>query len=53
MVHIESKAGLEQAGVKKDKVTVEMYFNHKAGVDQDAVDRISDAVALETNAVPQ
>jgi hypothetical protein len=49
----EFKAGLQQAGVKEDKVTVEMYFNHKAEVDQDAVDRIASAVALETNAVPQ
>lgn len=49
----EFKAGLQQAGVKEDKVTVEMYFNHKAGVDQDAVDRIAAVVALETDAVPQ
>jgi len=48
----EFKAGLQKAGVKDDKVTVEMYFNHKAEVDEDAVNRISAAVALEAAAVP-
>jgi len=48
----EFKAGLQKAGVKDDKVTVEMYFNHRAEVDVDAVNRISAAVALEAAAVP-
>ena len=47
----EFKAGLQKAGVKDDKVTVEMYFNHKAEVDADAVSRIATAVALETAVV--
>ncbi|KAL7490997.1 hypothetical protein ACHAWT_000485 [Skeletonema menzelii] len=47
------KAGLQKAGVADDKVTVEMYFNHKAEVDADAVSRIAAAVALETAAIPQ
>ena len=46
------KAGLHKAGVNDDKITVEMYFNHKAEVDEKAVERIADAVALETAAVP-
>ena len=40
----EFKAGLEKAGVSNDKVTVEMYFNHKAEVDAETVDRIAAAV---------
>eukprot|EP00578_Thalassiosira_sp_NH16_P021619 CAMPEP_0181085648 /NCGR_PEP_ID=MMETSP1071-20121207/5338_1 /TAXON_ID=35127 /ORGANISM="Thalassiosira sp., Strain NH16" /LENGTH=332 /DNA_ID=CAMNT_0023167457 /DNA_START=68 /DNA_END=1066 /DNA_ORIENTATION=+ len=40
----EFKAGLEKAGVPEDKVTLEMYFNHKAEVDVDVVDRIADVV---------
>lgn len=43
----EFKAGLEKAGVPEDKVTLEMYFNHKAEVDVHVVDRIADAV-MET-----
>ena len=39
----EFKTGLEKAGVKDDKVTLEMYFNHRAEVDADAVSRISEA----------
>ena len=46
------KAGLQKAGVNDDKITVEMYFNHKAELDEEAVERIADAVALETAAVP-
>ena len=46
----EFKAGLEKAGVPEDKVTVEMYFNHKAEVRGDVVDRIAAAV-METSAV--
>lgn len=40
----EFQAGLKNAGVPKDKVTVEMYFNHKAKVDEDTVDRIAKMV---------
>merc|ERR1712151_406346 len=40
----EFQAGLRKAGVPDDKVTVEMYFNHKAAKDMEAVDRISEAV---------
>lgn len=49
----EFKAGLQKAGVKDNKVTVEMYFNHKAEVDADAVSRIATTVALETAVVSQ
>eukprot|EP00546_Thalassionema_frauenfeldii_P014409 CAMPEP_0178918324 /NCGR_PEP_ID=MMETSP0786-20121207/13768_1 /TAXON_ID=186022 /ORGANISM="Thalassionema frauenfeldii, Strain CCMP 1798" /LENGTH=318 /DNA_ID=CAMNT_0020592031 /DNA_START=67 /DNA_END=1023 /DNA_ORIENTATION=- len=47
----EFKTGLEKAGVPKDKVTVEMYFNHKAEANNDVIDRIADAV-IATNAIP-
>jgi ferredoxin-NADP reductase len=40
----EFKAGLEKAGVPNDQITVEMYFNHRAEVDMDAVDRIASLV---------
>lgn len=50
---LEFKAGLQQAQVKDDKVTVEMYFNHKAEVDTDAVSRIATAVAVEAAFVSQ
>jgi len=43
----EFKQGLQKAGVSDDKVTVEMYFNHKADVDAEAVERIAAAV-MET-----
>lgn len=46
----EFKAGLEKAGVPEGKVTVEMYFNHKAEQDAERVDRIAAAV-LDTAAV--
>lgn len=49
----EFKAGLQTAGVKDDKVTVEMYFNHKAEIDADAVSRIAAAAALQVASVPQ
>jgi len=45
----EFKAGLEKAGVPDDKVTLEIYFNQKAEMDAEAVDRIA-AVMLETAA---
>ena len=40
----EFKSGLQKAGVPDDKVTIEIYFNHKADVDTDVVDRIAAAV---------
>lgn len=46
----EFKAGLEEAGVPQDKVTVEMYFNHKAEIDAQAVDRIAAAVMTTAGA---
>jgi len=41
----EFKNGLEKAGVPQEKITVEMYFNHKSEVDMEAVDRIASIVA--------
>lgn len=46
----EFKEGLQKAGVPDEKITVEMYFNHKAEVGAEAVDRIASAV-METAAV--
>ncbi|KAL7553622.1 hypothetical protein ACHAWF_016926 [Thalassiosira exigua] len=46
----EFKSGLAKAQVPDDKVTIEMYFNHKAEVDPDTVDRIADAVKEYTAA---
>eukprot|EP00568_Trieres_chinensis_P009285 CAMPEP_0183291034 /NCGR_PEP_ID=MMETSP0160_2-20130417/596_1 /TAXON_ID=2839 ORGANISM="Odontella Sinensis, Strain Grunow 1884" /NCGR_SAMPLE_ID=MMETSP0160_2 /ASSEMBLY_ACC=CAM_ASM_000250 /LENGTH=323 /DNA_ID=CAMNT_0025451781 /DNA_START=51 /DNA_END=1022 /DNA_ORIENTATION=+ len=46
----EFKAGLQKAGVPEEKITVEMYFNHKAEVNVEAVGRIASAV-METEAV--
>ena len=40
----EFKAGLAKAGVPDDKVTIEMYFNHKADVNSERVDLIASAV---------
>lgn len=40
----EWKAGLEKAGVASEKVTLEMYFNHKEESDDKRVDAIADAV---------
>ena len=45
----EFKAGLQKAGVPDDKITLEMYFNHTAEKDDEAVERISAAV-IETAA---
>jgi hypothetical protein len=39
---------LEQAGVADNKITVEMYFNHKAEVNEDVVDNI--AYVMESTA---
>jgi ferredoxin-NADP reductase len=41
----EWQAGLQKAGVPGDKVTVESYFNHKAPIDEKAVERIAAAVS--------
>lgn len=40
----EFKEGLSKAGVSESKVTIEMYFNHKADVDAEVVDRIANFV---------
>jgi ferredoxin-NADP reductase len=40
----EFQAGLKKAGVPDEKVTVEIYFNHKAEADADTVDRIAKVV---------
>ena len=41
----EFKAGLSKAGVPDNKVTVEMYFNHKAESNHDAIDRIANMIS--------
>jgi len=46
----EFKAGLEKVGVPKDKVTIEMYFNHKAEMDTEAADRIAAALTVTAGA---
>ena len=47
----EFQRGLERAGVPEGKVTLEMYFNHRADVSDDAVDRIANAMVETTPAV--
>lgn len=42
----EWKAGLAQAGVPAERVTVEMYFNHNAPSDQNAVANIANFVRV-------
>lgn len=42
----EFKAGLDRAGVPKDKVTVEAYFNHKAAPNDDVIDRIAHVMSF-------
>eukprot|EP00554_Chaetoceros_debilis_P010356 CAMPEP_0194109978 /NCGR_PEP_ID=MMETSP0150-20130528/9339_1 /TAXON_ID=122233 /ORGANISM="Chaetoceros debilis, Strain MM31A-1" /LENGTH=330 /DNA_ID=CAMNT_0038799039 /DNA_START=87 /DNA_END=1079 /DNA_ORIENTATION=+ len=37
----EFKEGLAKAGVSDERVTVESYFNHKAAIDNERVDRIA------------
>jgi len=41
----EWQTALLKAGVSEEKVTIEQYFNHKAEIDGDVVDRIAKAVA--------
>jgi ferredoxin-NADP reductase len=41
----EWKAGLAKAGVPDEKVTVEMYFNHKEPANGDAIDNIAKVIA--------
>ena len=41
----EWKAGLAQAGVPEEKVTVEAYFNHKAESDEKAIGMIADVIS--------
>ena len=40
----EFKQGLLKAGVPKEKVTLEVYFNHKEPVNQEAIDRIATTI---------
>jgi ferredoxin-NADP reductase len=40
----EWKAGLEKAGVPKERVTLEAYFNHSAEADSSAIDNIASTV---------
>lgn len=47
----EFQRGLERAGVPEGKITLEMYFNHRADVSDDAVDRIAHAMVETTRAV--
>jgi ferredoxin-NADP reductase len=46
----EWKTGLAKAGVPDEKVTTEMYFNHKALVNDEAVDRIASVIAASCRA---
>jgi len=46
----EFKEGLKQAGVPKEKVTIEMYFNHKETKNDDAVTRIAGIISASTQA---
>lgn len=41
----EFSAGLSKAGVPDDKITVEFYFNHKAEIDEEVIDRIAKVVS--------
>jgi ferredoxin-NADP reductase len=41
----EFKAGLGKAGVPDEKVTVESYFNSKASVNEDVIDRIAGVIS--------
>jgi len=41
----EFKEGLTKAGVPKEKVTIEMYFNHKEPKNDDVVNRISSVIS--------
>jgi ferredoxin-NADP reductase len=40
----EFKQGLLKAGVPKEKVTLEVYFNHKEPANQEAIDRIATTI---------
>lgn len=42
----EWKAGLEKAGLASDRVTIEMYFNHKELPRDDVVDAIGEAMKV-------
>ena len=42
----EFQAGLQKANIPKDRVTVEMYFNHKESPRPDVVDRIANSIKL-------
>ena len=40
----EFKEGLLKAGVLEERITLEVYFNHKAEPSQEAIDRIAEVV---------
>jgi len=44
----EFKAGLTKAGISKERVTIESYFNHKAPLDNDVVERIAGIISSST-----
>lgn len=44
----EFKEGLAKAGVPDEKVTIEMYFNHKANINDDVVSRIANMISAST-----
>merc|ERR1712147_414486 len=46
----EWKEGLSQAGVPASKITVEMYFNHKAEADPNAIEVIAKSIAASCGA---
>lgn len=48
----EFKAGLAKAGVPDERVTVEMYFNHKAVSDEAVIERIAKIVSTAGAVVP-
>ena len=47
----EWKEGLSKAGIPEEKVTIEMYFNGKAEVDESAVKTIAETISKNLSAV--
>ena len=43
----ELREGLQKAGVSKDRITEEIYFNHTAKPSEEVVDRIAKAMNQE------
>jgi len=44
----EFKSGLLKAGVPKDRVSLEMYFNHKATASEEVIDKIASFVSRKS-----